>query len=142
MGCANSRLPWLLLRARLRVGLTILLVSSVTGVNSKTNGILGLAVRFRGAGTDNKLRAGLEGTPPGWPRMRSTRRRRTSLANIGPNLFHQNLTVEWLRSIPRSKSRCPTFRSDNGNRMYISTTRRITSGDELKYRNGLSDLAL
>jgi hypothetical protein len=31
--------------------------------------------------------------------------------------------------------------SDSGNRTYIITTRRITSGDELKYLNGLGGLA-
>ena len=45
-------------------------------------------------------------------------------------------------SIPRSKSRSSTFRSDSGNRTYIITTSRITSGDEWKYRNGLSDFGL
>ena len=36
-----------------------------------------------------------------------------------------------------SKSRSSTLRGDSGKQMYIITTRRITSGDELKYRNGL-----
>ena len=40
-------------------------------------------------------------------------------------------------SIPRSAKRSSTFRSDNGYRRYIITTRRITSGELLKYRNGL-----
>ena len=31
----------------------------------------------------------------------------------------------------------PTLRSDSGYRTYIITTRRITSGEPLKYRNGL-----
>ena len=51
---------------------------------------------------------------------------------IGPNLFHHSLTVSWQMSIPRSNSRSSTFRSDSGKRTYISTTSRITSGDELK----------
>jgi len=42
---------------------------------------------------------------------------------------------------PRSNNRSSTFRSDSGNRTYISTTRRITSGDELKYRNELGGSA-
>ena len=40
-------------------------------------------------------------------------------------------------SIPRSASRSSTLRSDSGYRTYIITTRRITSGELLKYRNGL-----
>jgi hypothetical protein len=39
-------------------------------------------------------------------------------------------------SIPRSAKRSSTFRSDSGYRTYIITTRRITSGELLKYRNG------
>jgi hypothetical protein len=35
-------------------------------------------------------------------------------------------------SIPRSNSRSSTFRKLSGNRTYIITTSRITSGDELK----------
>jgi len=34
------------------------------------------------------------------------------------------------------------LRSDKGKRTYISTTRRITSGEKLKHRNGLAGLAL
>jgi len=44
--------------------------------------------------------------------------------------------------MPRSNSKSSTFRSDSGNRTYIITTRRITSGDEWKYRNGLGGFAL
>lgn len=47
-----------------------------------------------------------------------------------------------MSSIPRSNSRSSTFRKDSGNRTYIITTRRITSGDELKYRNGLPGFAI
>src|SRR5690606_33904723 len=36
------------------------------------------------------------------PRIRLTRWRRMSEANIGPNLFHHSRTVSWHRSIPRS----------------------------------------
>ena len=34
--------------------------------------------------------------------MCATRLLRISAANIGPNRFHQNRTVSWLTSIPRS----------------------------------------
>src|SRR5271167_1585046 len=40
-------------------------------------------------------------------------------------------------SIPRSASRSSTLRSDSGYLTYIITTRRMTSGELLKYRNGL-----
>ena len=66
-----------------------------------------------------------------------TRLLRISAANSGPNRFHQNLTVSWLMSIPRSAKRSSTSRSDSGYRTYIITTRRMTSGELLKYRNGL-----
>jgi hypothetical protein len=35
-------------------------------------------------------------------------------------------------SMPRSNSRSPTLRKLSGNRTFIITTRRITSGEELK----------
>jgi len=54
------------------------------------------------------------------------------LANSGPNLFHHNRTVSWQMSIPYSNSRFSTFRRLSGNREYISTASRITSGEELK----------
>jgi hypothetical protein len=63
--------------------------------------------------------------------------RRISATNIGPNRFHQNRTVSWLISIPRSAKRSSTFRSDSGYLTYNITTRGITSGELLKYRNGL-----
>ena len=44
--------------------------------------------------------------------------------------------------MPLSNSRSSTFRNDSGNLIYIITTRRITSGDELKHRNGLYGFAL
>src|SRR5208337_642454 len=56
-----------------------------------------------------------------------TRLLRISAANIGANRFHQNRTVSWLMSIPRSARRSSTLRSDSGYRTYIITTRRITS---------------
>jgi hypothetical protein len=52
------------------------------------------------------------------------------------------LTIpSWQRSIPRSKSRSSTLRSASGNRTYSITTRRMTSGEELKRRNGLGGRA-
>ena len=69
--------------------------------------------------------------------MCATRLFRISAANIGPNRFHQNRTVSWLMSIPRSASKSSTLRSDSGYLTYIITTRRMTSGELLKYRNGL-----
>jgi hypothetical protein len=67
--------------------------------------------------------------------------RDASLTDLGgehrPNWFHQNRTVSWLMSIPRSAKRSSTFRSDSGYLTYIITTRRMTSGELLKYRNGL-----
>ena len=68
--------------------------------------------------------------------MCATRRLRISAANIGPNRFHQNRTVSWLMSIPRSASRSSTLRSESGYLTYIITTKRMTSGELLKYRNG------
>jgi hypothetical protein len=65
-----------------------------------------------------------------------------SEANNGPNLFHQNRTVSWQMSIPRSNRRSSTLRKLSGNRTYIITTSRMTSGDELKRLKGLSGLAL
>ncbi len=40
-------------------------------------------------------------------------------------------------SIPRSASRSSTLRNDRGYLTYIITTRRMASGELLKYRNGL-----
>jgi hypothetical protein len=76
------------------------------------------------------------------PRMALIRWRRMSAANKGPNLFHQKRIVSWQTSIPRSKSRSSTLRNDSGKRTYISTTSRITSGDELNRLNGEGGLAL
>ncbi len=69
--------------------------------------------------------------------MCATRLFRASAASSGPNRFHQNLTVSWLMSIPRSAKRSSTLRSESGYRTYIITTRRMTSGELLKYLNGL-----
>jgi hypothetical protein len=49
-----------------------------------------------------------------------------------------NRTVSGQMSMPRSKSRSSTFRRFSGNRTYNITAARITSGEELKYRNGLA----
>ena len=62
-------------------------------------------------------------------------------ASSGPNLFHHSRTVSLQMSIPRSWSRSSTLRSESGYRTYIMTTRRMTSGDELKCRNGLRGFA-
>ena len=53
-----------------------------------------------------------------------------------PSLHHQNRTVSWLMSMPRSCSKSSTLRSESGKRTYIMTARRMTSGDVLKYRKG------
>ena len=71
------------------------------------------------------------------PRSRSTRHLRISAANIRPNRFHQRRTVSWLMSTPHLCGRSSTLRSDRGYLTYIITARRMTSGDVLKYRNGL-----
>src|SRR5690606_26921632 len=68
--------------------------------------------------------------------MRDIRCRRMSAANIGPNRFHQKRTVSWQMSMPRSNNESSTFHSDSGKRTYISTTSRMTAGDELKRLNG------
>ena len=43
-----------------------------------------------------------------------TRFLRIPAANMGPNLFHQSLTVSWQMSMPRSNSRSSTFLNDSG----------------------------
>ena len=69
--------------------------------------------------------------------MGATRLLRIPAANIWPNRFHQNHTVSWLMSIPHCAKRSSTLRTDSGYLTYIITTRRMTSGELLKYRNGL-----
>ena len=59
-----------------------------------------------------------------------TRRLRISVANIGPNRFHQNRIVSWLISIPRFGQQI----LDVAQRQRV-TTRRMTSGELLKYLN-------
>jgi hypothetical protein len=49
-----------------------------------------------------------------------------------PNRFHQNRTISWVMSMPRSCSRFSMFRNDDGWRTYIITARRMISGDVLK----------
>jgi hypothetical protein len=44
--------------------------------------------------------------------------------------------------MPRLASRSSSFRSESGYFTYSVTTRRITSGEELKRLNGLAGLAL
>ena len=56
--------------------------------------------------------------------------RPVTVAELGHG--RHSLTVSWQMSIPRSNSRSYTFRSDSGKPTYISTTSRITSGEELK----------
>ena len=75
------------------------------------------------------------------PHIWETRRLRMSPASIGLNPFHHIRAVSWQMSMPRSNSRSSTFRNDSGNRTYIITTKRITSGDELNRRNGRGGLA-
>ena len=55
---------------------------------------------------------------------------------------NQHRTVSLQIAILRSNSRSSTFRSESRYRTYSITTRRITSGDELKFRKGFSDLGL
>ena len=64
-----------------------------------------------------------------------------SAANNGPKRFHYIRTVSSQMSMPRSNSRSSTLRNESGKRTYIMNTRRITSGEELKQRNGLGGLA-
>ena len=61
--------------------------------------------------------------------MCETRFLRISAANIGPNRFHQNRTVAWLMSIPRSANKSWTLRSDR----YL--TYIITTWDEIDRDN-------
>ena len=49
----------------------------------------------------------------------------------------QHRTVSSEIAIPRSANKSSTLRNDSGYLTYIITTRRMTSGELLKYRNGL-----
>ena len=62
---------------------------------------------------------------------------RICAANIARNRFHQTQTVSYGISMPRSCSKSPRFRSENGNRICIITARRLGSGAALKYMSGL-----
>ena len=68
---------------------------------------------------------------------RETVRRRLAENHLKP-WQKDNRTVSWLMSIPRSASRSSTLRSDSGYLTYIITTRWMTSGELLKYRNGFN----
>ena len=59
-----------------------------------------------------------------------------SAANIGPNLSHQNRTVSWQIYMQRTCRRSSSLRRDSGNRKYIFTARRMTSGFVLRQRVG------
>ena len=87
----------------------------------ESGGAAGFVVR---SGVERRLPVEVAGTEAF---IRSTRRLRTSSANIGPKRVHQNRTVSWLIPIPRSCSRSSTSRSDSGNRMY--GTHRLICGD-------------
>jgi len=50
----------------------------------------------------------------------------------GPNRHHQNRTVAWLMSTPRSWSRSSTLRSDSRKRIYIIAAGRVISCEVLK----------
>jgi len=66
-------------------------------------------------------------------RSPSTRRARSSEANIWPKRFYHKRTVSWLMSMPRSCSSSSTLRSDRGNQTYIMTVRPIIYGLVRKY---------
>ena len=71
-----------------------------------------------------------------YDRIQLTRFLRISAANIGPNLFHQNRTVSWLISTPRSCKKSSTLWSESGKQTYSITARRMISGLVLKCLNG------
>lgn len=70
--------------------------------------------------------------------FQSTRPFRTSDANFGPDWSHQNRTVSWLMSTPRTWSRSSRFRSKSGNRTYNITAKRMISGPVLNHLKGLA----
>ena len=53
-----------------------------------------------------------------------------------PKRRHQNRTVSWQMSVPRSCSRSSTFVSESGKRTYIVTAKRMISGLLWKYLKG------
>jgi hypothetical protein len=70
-----------------------------------------------------------------WARSDADRFFLISAVNICPNRLRHTRTVSWQMSMPRSWHRSSTCRGDRGNPICITTARRITSGDVLKYRN-------
>ena len=78
---------------------------------------------------------------PSAPLRIATHVRDASLTNFGREHRAKPVPPELnglvVMSIPRSASRSSTLRSDSGYRTYIITTRRMTSGELLKYWNGL-----
>ena len=62
------------------------------------------------------LHVGFVQVPREWGkvRMRSTRWRRISAPNIGLNLIHQNRTISWQMSMPRSCSKSSALRKESG----------------------------
>jgi PAS domain-containing protein/DNA-binding CsgD family transcriptional regulator len=56
-----------------------------------------------------------------------------SPANSGPNLFRHIRAVSWQMPMLRSNRRSPTLPRDGPTRTYISTARRITSGEQLTF---------
>jgi hypothetical protein len=70
--------------------------------------------------------------------MPSTRLLRISAANIGPNLCHQNRTVSWQTSMPRSCSKSSTLRSESGKRMYVLTAQANDLGADAEVAERLS----
>lgn len=90
----------------------------------------GLPQRSLGAGPSRPTVA--DWTPSGVS-IRSTPLPRSRPYQLVPSALVVALKAELG---PRTNSRSSTFRSDNGNRTYISTTGRITSDDEWKERNG------
>ena len=55
-----------------------------------------------------------------------------AVPKIGPKRFHQNRIVSWLTSIPRSRRRSSTLRSDSGKRTDIIAARRMISAGVVK----------
>lgn len=72
------------------------------------------------------------------------RRRHSALADMPSEHRPEAIPPETYRLVaqidPLSASKSSTFRSDSRNRTYIITTKRMISGEELKYRNGLAEL--
>ena len=75
------------------------------------------------------------------PLRKATHVRDASLTNLCGGHRAEPVPPEprslWLMSIPLSAKRASTFRSESGCITYIIATERMTSGELLKYRNGL-----